>query len=165
MKRLREQSGFGMVELVIGSAVILSVTFGAITAISFYIKIGLAQTERVQAAYLLEEGLEAARFMRDNGFTDTITPLSTTTTYYLATTTAGWATSTTPITVEGITRTIRFDQVWRRSSDSDIVPSTSSDTKAVDANGRRVVVSVSWQSGSTTASSTAVTYITNLFND
>lgn len=156
------ERGFGLVEVLIGVAIIVGATIGAGAAIGFYVKIGLKQTEKVQAAYLAEEGLEAVRFLRDAGFSTEIETLLVDQVYYLATTTTGWEATTSPVLIDNtFLRTLTFEEVWRRDSDKDIVASTSPDAKTVDESARRAVISVGSREGTTTIA----TYLVDLFNN
>lgn len=156
--------GFGIVEVVIGASIIALITLGTAGAIHIYVKTGLAQTERVQAAYLLEEGLEAARFIRDTDFDD-FASLALDTPYYIATSSSGWEATSTVVALGEFTRTLTLANIWRRDSDKDIVPATSGDPKTIDPDARRVTVEVLWSTQNGTASTSATTYLVDMFDE
>ncbi|TSC57914.1 MAG: Uncharacterized protein Greene041679_224 [Parcubacteria group bacterium Greene0416_79] len=152
--------GFSLVEVVIGAALILLSLIGLITAYSFYLKAGLKNTDRVKAAFLLEEGVEAVLLLRDGAWSN-LSSLTGGTWYYLAWNGSSWSATTTETVVDSVfTRTFRIDEVYRRDSDKDIVASTSPAAKSVDQNTKRVTVRVATDEGVT---GELATYLTNLF--
>src|SRR3989338_3942837 len=73
---------FSLVEVVIGSSLILLALTGLITAYVFYFRAGLNNTAELQAAFLLQEGAEAVTLMRDEAWGN-ISSLSHETPYFL----------------------------------------------------------------------------------
>src|SRR3989344_5241776 len=135
------QCGFGLIEIVIGSAIFAL----SILGISSYYQQALQVSQKtgkfVQAGFLLEEGMEIA-------------------TYYLSWNGSSWATSTTNTFIEGIfERTLIIDNVSRDSSD-DIVSSGGT----LDVGTKKATVSVSWNERGATTTKTISTYLTNFFN-
>ncbi len=160
------KKGFSLVEVLI-SAFILSVSAAAIlNAYSYLIRAELGSTKYLKASYLLDEGVEGARYLRDRSWTNYIRTLSTTTTYYLyASTSAGitnWQTTTTKQTYDGIfERKITFANVGR-DANQNIVASGGT----VDANMMKVSVSVSWPgTNRSTTTQRVSTYIANFYNN
>lgn len=145
------QRGFGLIEIVLGASII-SLAFLAVLAVTFnalrYVDHALRETE---AAFLLEEGGEALRSMRDTDWS-LIAGLAPETTYTLSFVTganARWATSTTPILIDGIfDRTFAAFPVYRDGSDR------IAESGTLDAGTRRLRIDVSWQEpkGTTTRS-------------
>jgi Tfp pilus assembly protein PilV len=154
--------GVGLVEAIVVIS-IASVAFASLLSSAvFLLRGGLASADRAQALYLLEEGVEAIRFLRDQGYTTNITPLIGSGTFYLAPTTGGFeATSTSPVELGQYARSVTLSRVHRRVSDNDIVPSTSSDPKAVDSDTTLLSITVSWASGSVDTQ----TYVTNIYDN
>ncbi|MCH7529564.1 prepilin-type N-terminal cleavage/methylation domain-containing protein [Patescibacteria group bacterium] len=153
--------GFGMLEVLVGTAIVSLALIGLVTAFNLYLQAGFANTPKVKAVYLLEEGIEAVRFLRDNGWTSNITSLTTGAQYYLEFTGSTWKSTTTPESIDGVyQRTFRLDDAYRKTSNSDIIASTSPDVKAIDPQAREVIVRVSWGDGNVIE---MTTYITNLF--
>src|SRR3989344_5493626 len=155
-------NGISLVEVIIGTALILFSLTGLTAAYSFYLKAGLKNTDALKAAFLLQEGVEAATLLRDTGWSS-FASLTSGTRYYLSLEGSAWVPTTTPVLVDTVfTRTIVLDDVYRRNSDKDIVASTSLDAKSLDSGTKQLTVRV-------TASSTPmldksiVTYLTNLF--
>ena len=154
--------GVGLVEVIVVVS-IASVAFAALLSSAvFFLRGGLSSADRAQALYLLEEGVEAMRFMRDQGYTVNIAPNVNTGTFYLAPTTGGFeATSTAQTDLGAFTRTVSLARVFRRNSDNDIVPQSSSDPKAIDPDTALLTVSVTWPEGTISTQ----TYITDLYDN
>ena len=163
-KTLKLKAGVSLVEVIIGTSLILLSLTGLTTAYSFYLKAGLKNTDTLKAAFLLEEGVEAATLLRDDGW-NSFSSLTSGTPYYLSWNGTKWVATTTAITVDGVfKRTITLGDVYRRNADKDIVPITSGDPKSIDAGTKKVTVRVFiGSSATTTLDKSVVTYLTNLF--
>lgn len=136
--------GFGLLEIIIAVAIISSSLFALAEVSVLAVRITQATLERQQAIFLAEEGVENARFARDTS----------------------WATllaSSGTQTINNFTRTTTLEDVYRRNSDDDIVPTSSPDLKTPDPNTKKVTVTVSWQTQKGTANTTLSAYLTNLF--
>jgi type II secretory pathway pseudopilin PulG len=160
--RWLSHGGFTLVEVVVAAAMI-TVSF---VAIAMYYKkvldVSEDTTRHIQSGFLLEEGLEAVKLLRDEGWNANIGSLSTTTNYYLTWSGTFWRTTTVPIKVENIfTRTIKFSDVRRDGVDSIAAAGT------LDSGTKKVTVAVTWlvRGGSGMATDTAETYVTNLFSN
>ncbi len=141
------RGGIGLVEVVIAAAIISGALVAVLSVMTRYLALGLSNPERVQAAYLAEEGVEIARALRDTSWAS-FAALSTSTSYHLSFNGLSWsATTTATSSIPGFTRTLALDSVYRRSSDHDIVPATSTDAKYLDPDARLVTVSVVWGGG------------------
>lgn len=158
---LSHEKGFGLVEVVIASAM-LSVS---LISISGFFQTALRASNitgsAVQGDYLLEEGVEAVKFMRDSGYTSNIKSMSTTTTYYFAWSGTQWSATTTRSLVDNrFERKLTFFDAYR-DVNSDIAASGT-----YDQNTKRIQVSLAWWTpvvGTTTHSIQA--YVTNIFNN
>lgn len=156
-------SGFTLVEIVIGIGM-LTIFF---LANSMYyqqvLEVSEQTTKHIQSGFLIEEGIEAVKLLRDRGWTPYIASLTTGTTYYLSWNGAMWVSTLTPQLIENtFTRSFVISSVERDVND-DIVSTGG----VVDPNTRKVVVSVSWtpKNGAATSTKFAETYIMNLFNN
>ena len=150
--------GFGLIEIVIGSAVLATSLLGISAYYQQSLKVSRSTAQIVQGSLMLEESLEVAKFFRDTSWINISTPV-TGTTYYLLFSGTNWATSTTNTFIDGMfERTIRFDDVYRDGTD-DIV--TSGGT--LDTGTRKVTATVSWRDQSATTTKTISTYLTNIF--
>src|SRR3989344_2236130 len=141
MKKIR---GMALIEILIGAAIISMGVLAISTSYTEYYKYALANQKNIEAAYLLEEGLEVVTFFRDTSWTN-ISNLSTTTTYYLIFSSA-WATTTTAQYVDGVfLRSFNVSDVLRDGND-DIASSGT-----YDPNTKKVTFStVYWQGHATT---------------
>lgn len=154
------QGGFGMIEMVIGAAV-LSVS---LLAISGFFQTALRASGTTQAAiqgdYLLEEGMEATKIFRDLSYANNFLKMSTTTTYYFSWSGTNWATTTVNTFIDGkFERKLTFTDV-KRDVNSDIAA-----TGTYDPDIKMVTVSVAWSGPLGTTTHTIQTYITNIFNN
>ena len=159
---LSNNKGVGLIEAIVVVSIV-SVAFSAIlSAAVIFLKNGLYATDKVQALYLLEEGVEAARFLRDDSYTMNIMPSVGSGVFYVDPGAGGWTITTTNTPVFGrYTRTLELTDVYRRNSDDDIVPSTSGDPKYIDADTAKLHVSVTWSTGSVELD----TYIANIHDN
>ena len=154
----------------IGVAILSVASISILGGLTIFLAEGSKTVDRTAALYLLDEGVEAVRFLRDGSFDLNIVPLSVGTTYYLTTTSAnaGWTLSTSPIQIlSEYEVTVLLDDVYRRNADNDIVPLSSPDVKTLDPNARKVTVVASWNDtrSNATSSATTTTYITRLFDN
>jgi prepilin-type N-terminal cleavage/methylation domain-containing protein len=161
----KAKRGFTLLEVVIASSIMTTGLLAILNAYSFFIRAEKSNIQRVKSIYLLGEGIEASRFLRDKGWTANISSLSTTTSYYLyfstSTGSGTWQTTTTAQLYDGIfSRTAVFGEVYRNNSTNNI--STTSSGSTIDKNTRKITIQVSWSDsiGSTTKSLSA--YLTNL---
>ncbi len=153
------QKGMGLVEILIGSAIILTGILGLSSAYSAFVKYAFSNENNVQAAYLTEEAFEAVTFMRDTSWDGNIKRLSTTTDYYLTWNSNKWATTTTPQYVDSIfLRKFTITDVKRDSADR-----ISTTTGTYDPNTKLITVTISYAQGHATTSKSLSTYITNLY--
>lgn len=163
MKNIQQssQKGFGLVEMIIGAA-ILSVSLLSIS--NFFQSINRASSitqSVIQGDYLLEEGIEVVKLLRDISYTNNIRKMSTTTTYYLSWSGANWATTTTNTLIDGkFTRKFTLTDVVRDATSNDI-----STTGTYDPNVKLITVSVEWRDPVGTTTRSIQTYVTNIFNN
>lgn len=158
--------GFGLVEIIVGTSIISLSLVGILTAFNLFMRTGLANTEKIQATYILEEGVEAFRYIRDSGWSSNIGTLTEGVPYYMVFDGSGWeATTTKTIIDEVFDRTVTLANVYRRDSDSDIVASTSPDQKTLDTNTIEVEVRVIWDKHEVVYEVNIVTYFTNIFDN
>lgn len=150
------QQGFFLIEVVVAASIISVVLILLLGSIQNSVQASKRSLERTQVSYLLEEGAEATKSIRDGSWS-TISALTNGTTYYLSWNGSGWSFTTTPQQIDAFTRTVTFDSVSRESSD-DIV--TAGGT--LDPGTRKITVAVSWSTPSGTQTETLVFYIANI---
>ncbi len=163
------QDGVGIIEVVIGTSIIALSLVGVVAAFILHFQAGSENTKKIQATYLLEEGVEIARFLRDVSWVSNIAPLDSSTDYYLNFDGLSWQITSTPQPyIDGtFERKLTIGDVYRRNSDSDIVSATSTESKTIDTNIHLITVSVSWplETGTVVATTTAKleAYLANIF--
>ena len=160
LKIFRKNSGFGLIEIVIGSAIILSGILAIIASYTTYVQYALSNEKNVEAGDLLEESLEAVSFLRDKSWSANIAPLATTTTYYLSWNGSYWATTTTAQYVDGLfLRSVNVGDVKRDGTDAIAASGT------YDPNTKKITSTVSFWQGHATTTQTISTYIANLYSN
>ena len=111
-----------------------------------------------QAAFLLEEGAEAVRIVRDNGWNN-ISSLTPNISYYPTFLDDTWTLSTTVNTVGIFTRTVTIANVNRDDTTEDIA-SVGTD----DPGTKLITVTVSWLEGGVTIIKTLEFYLADIFS-
>lgn len=161
--KISRNKGFTLVEVVIGVSIISMMLVGVSQAYFLYLRNTYLLTERIQGAFLAEEGIEALKAIRDFSWSQSFATYSTTTDYYLFWNLAGtlWQATTVPQVIDGtFYRTFRMSWV-SRGADDDIISSGGTN----DPNTRLLKVTVSWPSQKGTTTAELSTYITNLFSN
>lgn len=149
------QRGFFLIEVIIASSIIAVVLILLIGSIQNTVEVSKRALERTQASYLLEEGAEATKSIRDTSWSS-IAALTSGTPYYLSYNGTAWALTETPGVVDRFTRTVVISPVSRDASD-DI-----SATGTLDSGTKLVTVTVSWSASSGTQTKALAFYISNI---
>lgn len=151
--------GFGMIEMVIGSAILSVSLLGISTFFQLALKTSNVTGLSIKGDYLLEEGVEAVKLLRDAGYANNISALSISTPHYLVWNGTSWATTTTNTFIDGFfERSFTVTNVARDISD-DIAAGVS------DPDTKLITVSVAWNTRGATTTRSITTYITDLFNN
>lgn len=162
-KKIKLNNGFSFIELIVGASIISIVLVVILNVYGLLVQAEINSAKLAKASYLLEEGAEAARYLRDKGWTANISGLSTTTRYYLFLSTLSgvgeWQATTTKQISENIfERYLLISDVYRSDSTKDI-----SEIGTFDSNTKKITVSVTWFDGhSTTTTKSLSTYLTNM---
>lgn len=157
MHRERQQKGFGVVEIIVGASVISIALFGLVSTFQNSLRISRETGRIIEARFLMEEGLEAMRIMRDGGWSN-VGSLATSSPIYLVFSGGTWATTSTQTFIGGtFLRSVVVEDV-RRDGNDDIASAGS-----LDPNVKKVTVSVSWFGRSATTTESAATYLVNIF--
>lgn len=156
--------GFGLVEIVIASAII-SVSIFSLSAVSVIGKrLQSHSLEKIRANFLAEEGLEAMRFLRDKSWSTNLATLNFGTNYYLsfASSTSQWSINSTvvPYVDSVFDRRVTAEDVFRDSND-DIVLGGGTQ----DPDSKKITVTVSWQDRNATTTVNLSTYLSNVFDN
>lgn len=146
-------------EVIVAAAIISLALFALINVLQKTLWVADLSVKNIQAAFLLEEGMEALRSLRDSGWSAKIAPLPTSTPYYFYFNASGWQATTTNVYIDGVfERSFLLANVFRDANDNIAA------SGALDPNTRKITVSVSWKTktNATTTRQTS-TYLTNLF--
>ncbi len=152
---IKKQQGFFLIEVIVAASVIAVVLVLLLGAIQNSIEVSERALERTQTAYLLEEGAEVLKAIRDNSWS-TIAGL-TTNLYYPTWNGSNWTLSTTANTIGKFTRSIVCTAVARDTGD-DIVETGGT----TDTGSKKCTITVSWQTPSGTQTKFLSLYITNI---
>lgn len=158
------QKGFGLIEVVIASAIISASLFALAGAAQIAFRVVSESVRKAQAEFLAEESIEVVRILRDTSWSSNIDPLTRNTTYYPLFTagTATWLlTTTNPGSIDGVfDQTIIFEDVYRDDTSEDIVASTTPDAM-IDTGTKEVISRTTWEGGGKRVE--MHTYITDMF--
>ena len=161
-RKTNSTAGSGLVEILVAVSIFSIVLGSLITASNMYLSGAEENLKSTKGVYIAEEGMEAVKIMRDNDWGN-ITTLTDNTNYYLYFDTSSstnniWkATSTTSFIDSVFIRILKVNAVYR-DLNGRIVESGGT----LDSNTKKVSVSVSWPSKSTTTIKTLSTYIANI---
>jgi len=157
IKNKKISDGFMMVEVIIAISIIIVSVLVAMSVTQKSVSVARQALHTSEATFLLEEGAEAVRIIRDNSWSD-ISNLSPGTTYYPIFS-GTWALSASPTTVGIFTRTMSITSVNRDNSTQDIAISGTN-----DAGTKLITITVSWNEGGEVLSKTLSFYIMDIFS-
>lgn len=157
-QKTNKSSGFGLLEVIVG-ATIISLSFAGLMSVSaISLRVSRENLNSAKASFVLEEGVEALKAMRDRGWSANIDILSAGTDYYLHFDGANWVATTTLEYVDGFfERKFAVNDVYRDAND-DIA-----DSGSFDKDTKKITISVSWFEGNIFVLKEVSTYITNIF--
>lgn len=161
-KTIKTFRGFGLVETVVGTAILLVILLGLVQAGQYAFRLVSDANLKIRASFLAEEGIEAIRLLRDTSWSLNIAPAANGIDYYPTFSGGAWQISQTPASlVDGIfDRRVSFSAVYRDANDA-----ITASGGTLDPNARKAIVSVSWMNRGRSATTTISTYFTNLFNN
>jgi Tfp pilus assembly protein PilV len=157
MSRKKHTRGFFLIEVIVAATIITVVLIYVLGSIQKSVEVSQRALEKTQASYLLEEGAEAIKGIRDNAWSN-VANLTVGATYYLSWNGSAWTTTTTPETINTFTRSFTVSAVSRDATTSDIVSSGG----VSDIGTKLVTVKTSWTPPSGTRSETLSFYISNI---
>ena len=146
-----------MVEVLVAASIIAVAVFSAMVVAEKSTYIARQSLHATQATFLLEEGTEAIRILRDNSW-ENISALTPSTTYYPVFTGGTWTLSTTPASIGIFTRTVFVENVERDASGN------ISDSGTDNPGTKLFTVTVSWQEGGTTVIKNLQFYLMDIFS-
>lgn len=155
--------GFGLLEIVIAVSIISATIFSLSFVFLIASRLETMSLDKIRANFIVEEGLEAMRFLRDQSWATNLGGLSAGTTYYLAfaTTTSTWSVGTNGSEIDKLfLRKITAENVCRNGS-YDIVSSCGT----LDPDTKKINVSVEWLERGSTTTISASTYLSDIFDN
>lgn len=159
VKNIKNTSrGFGLIEIVVGVSIISLALMGTVFLGGSYEKLSRSTLAAVKAEFLLEEGVEGLRSMRDTGWQN-IAGLVSGVDYFIDTENGAYIATTSPQVVDGVyTRTVVVAPVYRDSNFRIVSSGGTLDNETKD-----VTVSIAWREGNATTTRSLRTYLANLF--
>lgn len=161
---LSNADGFSLIELIAAIAAIGIMALSIAQFSQVFLRASRLVSDRTQAAFLLQEGIEAVRHLRDDSWANNIAKLVSSTTYFLAFTSSTPAYALTdaspPLHLGKFRRAVVVADVQRDAHD-DIV--TSGGT--TDASMRKFTMELAWRSGGATTTEQVEFYLSNLFEN
>jgi len=158
-KELRK--GFGVIEIIVACVIIGIVVSSLVEVGVLSLRLSLLASHRVETVFLLQEGIEAMKLLRDRSWNTNIAPLSLGAPYYLSFDGSNYnlAAAPSPLINGVFQRTVMISAVKRNGSgDIDAAGSTDPSTK-------KVTIEVLWQEQTGTSTEAVDFYITDLFQN
>ncbi len=135
------KKGVSLIEVIIATAIIGGAIMYVAQSYGQFVTTSTDNIARVQAAFLLDEGVEAVKTLRGEKWTNVASTTSYIP-YYLTWNSSKWAATTSV----------------------QVVDSTFYRTGTLDAGTRKVTVSVSWRDRAATTTRSIIMYVFNIFN-
>lgn len=143
MKHDFKQKGISIVEVIIAIAVVSTVFFAIAQVSILALRASADKNTKAKALVIAQEGMEAARSIRDASWATNIANLNFGAVYYITASSSQWAfTQINPGLIENkFTRTVVLDNTSRNIND-DIIDTGGTN----DVYTKKVTVTVSWGS-------------------
>ena len=148
-----------VVEVLVAISIITVSILSAMAVAQKSIYVSRQALHATQASFLLEEGAEVTRLLRDNGWSN-ITGLVSGKNYYPAFIAGTWVLSPDENLVGNFTRTVMIENVSRDNTTNDI-----STTGINDVGTKLVTVTVSWPEGGAAISKNLQFYLMDIHDD
>ncbi|MCK9352031.1 MAG: prepilin-type N-terminal cleavage/methylation domain-containing protein [Candidatus Paceibacterota bacterium] len=156
----KKTKGFLLIEVIVGVSILAFCLLGIISVGQGFLRLSFQSFQGSQANFLLEEGAEVARALRDTSWNN-ISGLTAGTKYYLEYDNGlnTWATTTAVSQIDHVFyRYITVSDVNRDDATGDIL--TSGGT--LDEGTRKITVNVSWLASTGTSTKTAMVYLADI---
>lgn len=152
--------GIGLIEAVAGISIISIFIFSLMLASQLSQKIVSESVRNIQAYFLLEEGADAVKILRDTSWSSGIGSLAAGTNYFFSYDGTTWVSTNDNVYIGGIfERKFSLNNVYRDIND-DIAASGM-----LDIGTRKATISVSWRGRTGTTTKSASFYLTDLFSN
>lgn len=160
----RRNRGSTLIELLVVIGICGMILLAVTQVMQVSLKLTRQSSRRLQAIYLMREGVEGVRYLRDSGWSNMIAPLSPANTYFLVfvtSTAPTYALTTTepPLTGGLFRRDITVADALRDTQDTIAASGTN------DPNTRQVTIRVSWPDGSATSTESLTFYLMNVWQN
>lgn len=130
------------VEILVGTSIAALILIATTHTVVRFISAAQEISEKTQAVYLAEDGMELVRYIRDTDWA-TIGALAEDVLYYLAPTESGVVFDASPEVLGEYTRSVVVHDVYRSNTTDDIVASTTAGSSP-DADTRYITITVTW---------------------
>lgn len=157
-KKQEKMRGFMIVEVLVAVSIIVVSILAAMAVAQKSVHVSRQAFHATQAGFLLEEGSEAVRIVRDRAWND-ISSLIAGADYYPTFSGNTWTLSATPNTVGIFTRAVSVADVNRNDATKDI-----SSAGVNDARTKLVTITVSWSEGGASVAKTLKFYLMDIFS-
>jgi type II secretory pathway pseudopilin PulG len=157
-QRNNNVGGFMMVEILVATAILVIFVLVATAVAEKSIRVARRALYSTQSSFLLEEGAEAVRILRDNSWDINIATLSSGVDYYPLFSGGTWTLSASPQTVGVFARKVALTDTFRHPTTGVIAESGNP-----DPGTKLITVSVSWLDGGVTVSKSLPFYIMDIF--
>ena len=153
------KKGFGIIEIVIATSIISIAFLAMMSTSNVSLKFSGKSALRLKADFLLEEGVEVVKIIRDNGWQANIASLTMGTNYFLEFNGTTWLASANNFLIDDVfERKFIVDNVYRDIND-DIFSSG-----VLDPNTKKITAYVSWPEDGSTVTKSISFYISDIFN-
>lgn len=147
-----------MIEVLVAISIITFSILAMMVVSQKSVRVAYQSFHTTQASFLLEEGAEAMRVLRDDDWSN-ISSLTPSTSYYLVFSGGTWTLLDTASTIGIFTRTVTVADVNRDDVSKDISQSGTNDPST-----KLITVTVSWSEGGTTVNKTLSFYLMDIFS-
>lgn len=155
-----QKKGSGLVEVLVATSIILLVVVGLTYTHMLYLRVSLGNIKQIKAAFLLEEGSEALKLLRDLSYTDNFGSISGGEEKTLLWNGSMWQLGAGNTLIDGFERKIIFGSVMRDNFSDQISASGT-----VDPDTLKATIYVSWRTNEATTTQSVVTYISNIYDN
>lgn len=158
----KNKKGLSLVEVIIGSAVIIGGMLALISTMGNFVSSENSSERTIQALLIRDEGIEVVKYLRDVSWSTHIASTEDNVPYEAIFNDSRWSlsTSTHQLIDSKITRKIYFSPVLR-NQESDITDSDGIE----DNNTKKVTIVVTYPIKNGISTTTISTYVMNIFNN
>lgn len=158
----KKNKGSLLIEVLIAAAIISTSVLASLGVFGTMARLQYRNTARIQASFLADEGIEAAKTLRNASWNTHIQNLTIGSKYYLYWNNHSWNVNASTTLIDGqFSRYFKLSNVYRDLS-FDIVASTTSGA-LIDTDMRGMTMYVEWVDEAGTSSKSIETYLYNLF--